>query len=244
MHASSQTDRPPSRPHVVVLTGAGISAESGLRTFREQDGLWEGYRMDQVATPEAWQHNREWVLRFYNERRRQLAKVQPNAAHRALVDLESLFEVTIITQNVDDLHERAGSTNILHLHGELTKVRSTRDVSLVYDWGYKDLEEGDLCETGSQLRPHIVWFGEHVATIYEALEITRKADYLLIIGTSLLVYPAAHLIHEAPAHAVRAIVNPDLPDGLHANGFEPVAKPAGVGVPEVVQKWMKSHSFV
>lgn len=180
---------------VVVLTGAGVSADSGLSTFRDNGGLWEEYDVMQVATPEAWEANQALVQEFYNKRRAQLADVQPNAAHIALAELEQKADVHIITQNVDDLHERAGSSNILHLHGELTKVRSTLDDTLIYDWGYKAVSDDDKCDKGSQLRPHIVWFGEMVPNIEPAQEITRTADILLVIGTSLNVYPAAGLIN-------------------------------------------------
>lgn len=180
---------------VVVLTGAGVSADSGISTFRDNGGLWEEYDVMEVATPEAWAANQNLVLDFYNKRRSQLATVLPNAAHKALAELEQKAEVHIITQNVDDLHERAGSTNILHLHGELTKVRSTIDDTLIYDWGYNELTTEHKCDKGSQLRPHIVWFGEWVPNIDPAQEITAQADILLVIGTSLNVYPAAGLIN-------------------------------------------------
>lgn len=178
---------------LVVLTGAGISAESGINTFRDADGLWEGHDVMQVATPEGFKANPKLVLDFYNERRKQLLKVVPNKAHYNLVDLEKEFGVTIITQNVDDLHERAGSSAVVHLHGELLKVRSTIDESLILNWN-KDLVLGDLCPKRSQLRPHIVWFGEMVPMLDSAIEITKKADVLIIIGTSMQVYPAASLI--------------------------------------------------
>jgi NAD-dependent deacetylase len=178
---------------LVVITGAGISAESGINTFRDADGLWEGHDVMQVATPEGFKANPKLVLDFYNERRKQLLKVVPNKAHYNLVDLEKEFEVTIITQNVDDLHERAGSSAVVHLHGELLKVRSTIDESLILNWN-KDLVLGDLCPKRSQLRPHIVWFGEMVPMLDSAIEITKKADVLIIIGTSMQVYPAASLI--------------------------------------------------
>jgi NAD-dependent deacetylase len=177
----------------VVLTGAGISAESGIHTFRDADGLWEGHDVMQVATPEGFKANPKLVLDFYNERRKQLLKVVPNKAHHNLVDLEKEFEVTIITQNVDDLHERAGSSAVVHLHGELLKVRSTIDESIILNWN-KHLLLGDLCPKKSQLRPHIVWFGEMVPMLDTAIEITKKADVLIIIGTSMQVYPAASLI--------------------------------------------------
>jgi NAD-dependent deacetylase len=178
---------------LVVLTGAGISAESGIHTFRDADGLWEGYDIMQVANPVGFEANPKLVLDFYNERRKQLLEVHPNKSHYNLVDLEKDFDVDIITQNIDDLHERAGSSNITHLHGELLKVRSTIDESLILNWN-KDLLLGDLCPKKSQLRPHIVWFGEMVPMLDTAIEITKKADVFIIIGTSMQVYPAASLI--------------------------------------------------
>jgi len=180
---------------LVVLTGAGMSQESGIRTFRDMGGLWEEYDISEVATPEAWTRNPQLVLRFYNDRRKQLLSCQPNTGHTGLAALEKRFDVQIITQNVDDLHERAGSSKILHLHGELRKARSTADPSLVYEIGGWELKWGDTCEKGSQLRPHIVWFGESVPAIDEAISLTRQADYFVVIGTSLNVYPAAGLLH-------------------------------------------------
>ena len=179
---------------IVVLTGAGISAESGLKTFRDANGLWEGHDVTEVASPDAFYRNPELVLDFYNQRRKQLQTVQPNKAHFNLKELERNFNIDIITQNVDNLHERANSSNIIHLHGELLKVRSTSNASLIYEWK-KDLLLGDLCEEKSQLRPHIVWFGEDVPLLEKAAEITLQADILVIIGTSMQVYPAASLIN-------------------------------------------------
>ncbi|QWX85706.1 NAD-dependent deacylase [Cellulophaga sp. HaHaR_3_176] len=183
--------------NIVVLTGAGISAESGIKTFRDEDGLWEGHNVMEVASPEGFQNNPKLVLNFYNERRKQLLTVLPNKAHNALSELETHFKTTIITQNVDDLHERAGSTDVLHLHGELLKVRSTKisriGAPVILDWK-KDLKLGDKCINGHQLRPNIVWFGEEVPLLNKAIEITQKADILIIIGTSMQVYPAASLI--------------------------------------------------
>jgi len=179
---------------LVVLSGAGISAESGIKTFRDSGGLWEEYDIMEVATPEAWERNMDLVLAFYNQRRRHLYEVQPNAAHFALVELEKYFEVDIITQNVDDLHERAGSGSVMHLHGELKKVRSSTDPSLVYVLEGWELKKGQTCELGSQLRPHIVWFGEPVPMIPAAADLTATADIFLIVGTSLNVYPAAGLV--------------------------------------------------
>jgi NAD-dependent deacetylase len=183
-----------NKKRIVVLTGAGISAESGIKTFRDADGLWEGHDVMEVATPEGWHRNQELVLEFYNQRRKQLLTVKPNKAHQLLAELEDNYDVNIITQNVDDLHERAGSNNVLHLHGELRKVRSTIDETLVYNWN-SDLNLGDNCKKGSQLRPHIVWFGEAVPNLSIAEEITQTANILIIIGTSMQVYPAANLIY-------------------------------------------------
>ncbi len=179
---------------LVVLTGAGMSAESGLRTFRDMGGLWEEYDITEVASPEGWQKDPAMVLRFYNERRKQLLETEPNEGHRILKELEQYFRVEIITQNIDDLHERAGSGHVLHLHGELRKARSTADPSLVYNIEGAELNVGDLCEKGSQLRPHVVWFGEPVPAIEEATEIVRQAGIFVIVGTSLNVYPAAGLV--------------------------------------------------
>jgi len=180
---------------LVILSGAGISAESGIRTFRDSNGLWENHRIEDVATPEAWRRNPDLVLDFYNQRRRQALTVEPNAAHYAIAGLEEYFDVQVVTQNVDNLHERAGSTHVLHLHGELFKARSTRNETLVYDIEGWELKRGDLCAEGSQLRPHIVWFGEEVPLLETAISITEEADILVIIGTSLVVYPAAGLAH-------------------------------------------------
>ena len=179
---------------IVVLTGAGISAESGLKTFRDADGLWEGHDVMEVASPQGWKNNMELVLKFYNDRRKQLLEVKPNKAHLAIANLEKDYKVTIITQNVDDLHERAGSTNVIHLHGELLKARSTFDEDLVFDWT-KDINVGDFCEHHHQIRPHIVWFGEAVPLIDKAIEEVSVADIIMIVGTSMQVYPAAGLIN-------------------------------------------------
>ena len=178
---------------LVVLTGAGISAESGIKTFRDSDGLWEGHNVMDVATPEGWRKNPELVLDFYNQRRKQLLEVQPNLGHQVLAEMERDFDVHIITQNVDDLHERAGSTNVLHLHGELLKVRSVKNTNAILDWK-TDIFLGDRDANGDQLRPHIVWFGEDVPALDTAISITQAADYFAVIGTSLQVYPAAGLI--------------------------------------------------
>ena len=181
---------------LVVLSGAGISAESGIKTFRDSDGLWEGHDVMEVATPEGWAKNKELVLDFYNQRRAQLKEVEPNAAHHIIADLEEHFDVSVVTQNVDNLHERGGSSKVYHLHGELTKVRSTLDANDIQTWE-EDLHIGDTCQLGSQLRPHIVWFGEAVPMLEKAAQIVNEADIVIIIGTSLLVYPAAGLVSYA-----------------------------------------------
>ncbi len=223
---------------IVVLTGAGISAESGLSTFRDSGGLWEQYDIYEVATPEAWQRNPKLVLEFYNARRRQVLEAQPNAAHLALAAWQEDFEVDIITQNVDDLHERAGSKRVLHLHGELLKVRSTVEPSLVYSWS-KDLHWGDCCEKGSQLRPHIVWFGEEVPLLPRAAEWVSRADVLLVVGTSMQVYPAAGLVGFAPPDArvyyvdPKPSLNPELRARAH---LEIIAAPAAEAIPHLREK--------
>jgi NAD-dependent deacetylase len=220
--------------HVVALTGSGISAESGLSTFREANGLWHNYRIDEVATPQAWEANPELVLEFYNERRRQVVKARPNAGHLALAQLEAQYLVTIITQNVDDLHERAGSSHIVHLHGEILKSRSSIDPGLVYDTAGQDIRIGAKCAKGSQLRPHIVWFGEEVSLMSKAAEITQTADILVVVGTSLSVYPAAALVNLAPSAAKRYIVDTQIPP--HAGAFCEIPLQASVGLPKLVSE--------
>lgn len=192
---------------IAVLSGAGISAESGISTFRDKDGLWEGHDVMAVASPEGWAKDMSLVLDFYNQRRRELLTVMPNSAHKAIAQLEDKFHVDIVTQNVDNLHEAAGSTRVLHLHGELLKVRSTLDKTLIYKWT-EDLNEGDLCDKGAQLRPHIVWFGEDVPLLRRAAEIVYDSDIVLIIGTSLQVYPAASLFTYARSHAKVYYIDP------------------------------------
>ncbi|MCP4551320.1 MAG: NAD-dependent deacylase [Bacteroidetes bacterium] len=224
---------------IVVLTGAGISAESGVKTFRDQNGLWNNYRIEEVASPIAWAQNQEMVLEFYNQRRKQLYEVEPNAAHYALVKLEEQFLVKIITQNVDDLHERAGSSDILHLHGELKKVRSTIDEQLVYDLDGWELKKGDCCEKGSQLRPHIVWFGEAVPNIEIAADTTSEADILIIIGTSLVVYPAAGLINYFPSANKKYLIDPYASDYQNTQNLLVIRKKAGDGVPKLVKDLLK-----
>lgn len=223
------------RKRVVVFTGAGISAESGLQTFRGGDGLWEGHRVEDVATFEAWKRNRELVLEFYNQRRRQLLLANPNDAHRALAELEREFDVQVITQNVDDLHERAGSSKVLHLHGELRKSRSTADSRLVYEIEGGELRVGDLCEKGSQLRPHIVWFGEAVPLYEEAAHLMTQADVVLVIGTSLVVYPAAGLIYEVSRNVPLYLIDPS-PAFVDIPGLVVIAEPATTGVRRAIEQ--------
>lgn len=222
------------RYHIVALTGAGISAESGLNTFRGSRGLWEGHRVEDVATPEAWARHPELVLEFYNQRRVAARKAEPNAGHLQLAALERSFDVDVITQNVDDLHERGGSTHVLHLHGSLFSSRSTIDEQLIYPQE-GDMRLGDCCAKGSQLRPHIVWFGEAVPAMYRADKITRKADAFLVIGTSLVVYPAAGLIWSVPRHAPVFLIDPagTSIDGM-AN-LTVIQQPATTGVAEATR---------
>lgn len=197
---------------VVILTGAGMSAESGIKTFRDNDGLWEEYDVMDVATPEAWARDMEMVNRFYNERRKQLYSCEPNRGHLGLAELEDNFIVNIITQNVDDLHERAGSSNVLHLHGELKKVRSSINPTLISDLDGWEVKIGDRCSDGSQIRPHIVWFGEDVPEIANAIPIVESADIVVIIGTSMAVYPAANLINYAHSDCEIYLIDPQKPD--------------------------------
>lgn len=220
---------------IVILTGAGMSADSGLKTFRDHDGLWEGHDVMQVATPEAWASDQDLVLEFYNQRRSNLRDAKPNSGHKALVELEDKYEVHIVTQNVDDLHERAGSMNVMHLHGELFKVRSTGDPFLVYDWN-NDLISGDMCEKGYQLRPHIVWFGESVPMIEQAAHICSQADIMIIIGTSLAVYPAASLIHHTHQDIPKYLVDPKIPERINLNKLKCITKTANEGVPVLVKE--------
>jgi NAD-dependent deacetylase len=224
---------------LVVLTGSGISSESGLRTFREMGGLWEEYDVHEVASPQAWEKDMDLVLRFYNERRKQLLEAKPNAGHTGLAELEESFDVEIITQNIDDLHERAGSSKVLHLHGELKKVRSTQDPSLVYELDSWELKRGDTCEKGSQLRPHIVWFGEAVPLIEDAVEITQGADAFAVIGTSLLVYPAAGLVDYVPASVPIYLVDPnEIPVPRHRE-VDFIMEKASSGLPILKEKLLK-----
>lgn len=219
--------------HIVVLTGAGMSAESGVKTFRDHDGLWEGHDVMKVASPEGFRENPELVLDFYNQRRRQLKEVQPNQAHKDIALLEANHKVTVVTQNVDDLHERAGSTNVVHLHGELKKVRSTGNPNDIKIWT-EDINLGDTCEKGYQLRPHIVWFGEDVPMIEKAVEICITADILLIIGTSMQVYPAAGLMHYVTDETPIYYIDPK-PAVIRNQNINVIAKTATEGMKEILK---------
>ncbi len=221
---------------IVVLTGAGVSQESGIKTFRDSDGLWEEYRIEDVATYEAWENNPHLVLDFYNQRRKQLQDVKPNPAHFALVELEKKYDVQIITQNVDDLHERAGSKKVLHLHGELKKSRSSIDDTMIYPIDGWELKWGDLCEKGSQLRPHIVWFGEAVPMIAEASRLSMQANIFLIIGTSLNVYPAAGLVHYVKPQIPKYLVDPNDCKIGDTKNLICIKEKAGIGVPLLIDK--------
>jgi len=226
---------------LVVLTGSGISSESGLKTFRDSGGLWENYDVMEVASFSGWTKNMDLVLRFYNERRAQLKDAKPNEGHNGLVELEKYFDVQIITQNVDNLHEQAGSKNVLHLHGILTRARSTGDPSLIYDIGYNPIQLGDTCEKGFQLRPDIVWFGEAVPAIEEAAAITSTADIFVVIGTSMVVYPAAGLIDFAPKNTPIFLIDPNevgVPIYRHINFIK---EKAGAGVVLLKEKLTKDY---
>ena len=224
---------------IVVLTGAGISAESGLQTFRDSGGLWEGYDIHEVASIEGWHRNPTKVLDFYNYRRKELLKVKPNKAHFFLANLEHYFNVTIITQNVDDLHERAGSSRIIHLHGELTKARSEGDPKITIDIQYKDISIGDKAIDGYQLRPAIVWFGEIVPLIEMAAEIVKSADYLMVIGTSLAVYPAAGLVNYASNSSQKYIIDPSNPELTSYKNWIHIKKSATEGIIDLTDKFLQ-----
>ncbi|MFD2934535.1 SIR2 family NAD-dependent protein deacylase [Spirosoma flavum] len=225
-----------TRQKIVVLSGAGISAESGIPTFRASDGLWENHRIEDVATPEAWERNPTLVQDFYNQRRKQALSVQPNAGHFALVKLEEKYDVTVITQNVDNLHEKAGSSTVIHLHGELFKSRSTVDESLVYEIEGWEIKAGDFCQKGSQLRPHIVWFGEAVPMMDIALEVTHEADLLIVVGTSLNVYPAAGLVYSVRDGVPIYVVDPTIPDMHKRANVTFIAEPATIGLTQLADK--------
>ena len=211
-----------------------MSADSGLATFRDSGGLWEGYDVYEVATPEGWSDDPEKVLKFYNQRRKQAVNAKPNDGHIALARLEDYYDVTIVTQNVDNLHERAGSSDVLHLHGEITKARSEKDENLVYEIGEKPIDLGDIAEDGAQLRPHVVWFGEMVPAIEKAVSIVPKADILIIIGTSLAVYPAAGLIGYADDEIDKFIIDPKNPDLPSLDNWNHIQERAATGTPKLV----------
>jgi NAD-dependent deacetylase len=219
--------------HIVVLTGAGISAESGLKTFRDSDGLWEGYEIAEVATPEAWRRNPELVQEFYNMRRKSVLEAKPNDAHYALAKLEKQYKVTIITQNIDDLHERAGSTNVVHLHGIITRSQSSRNPKLTYPIDGWEIKMGDKCEMGSQLRAHVVWFGEAVPMIEEAAHICTQAELFILVGSSLAVYPAAGLVDYVPPNVPKYIVDPKIPY-MPSGSFIKIEEKATIGVPQLI----------
>ncbi len=219
---------------IVVLSGAGMSAESGISTFRDAGGLWEGHDIMEVASPEGWRKNPELVTEFYNKRRLQLAEVEPNAGHLALKLLEAENQVTIITQNVDDLHERAGSNTIVHLHGELTKMRSSEYENDIYEVGYEAISYGTLCSKGTLLRPHIVWFGEAVPMIDKAIDMVSDAQVLIIVGTSLEVYPAAGLMHYAPTDCLIYLIDPNRHQNLNNSRIELIKDTAANALPKLV----------
>lgn len=226
---------------LVILSGAGMSAESGIKTFRDDDGLWRSHRFEDLATPEAWHRNPELVMEFYNERRKQLFEVEPNAGHHALVKLEEKFDVQIVTQNVDDLHERAGSSKVLHLHGELKKARSTTNSSLVYELKHWELKMGDTCEEGSQLRPHIVWFGEAVPNISTAIQYAKKADIFLVVGTSLQVYPAAGLLDYVSSQNPVYLVDPKASAPSYMTNLNIIRETAANGLPALVEQLLSEE---
>ncbi|MEB0260772.1 MULTISPECIES: NAD-dependent deacylase [unclassified Mucilaginibacter] len=224
---------------IVVLTGAGISAESGLKTFRDSDGLWEGYNIEDVATPEAWERDPALVQDFYNQRRRSVLEAEPNAAHYALAKLEAQYHVTIITQNIDDLHERAGSTNVVHLHGIIIRSQSSMNANLTYPINGWELKMGEKCELGSQLRAHVVWFGEAVPMIETAAKICSEAELFILVGTSLAVYPAAGLINYVSRDVTKYIIDPNIPTVSNKRIVEMPYK-ATVGVPVLVDELIKN----
>ncbi len=225
---------------VVVFTGAGISAESGLKTFRDSGGLWEGYDVIEVASIQGWYQDPEKVLKFYNMRRRQAWNSEPNAGHIALADLEKKYDVTIITQNVDNLHEKAGSGNVIHLHGSLFRARSSNNSKLTYEIGPKDINPGEKAEDGSQLRPDIVWFGEEVPMMEKAIEAVHNAQIFMVIGTSLAVYPAASLLYYIDDNVPVYIVDPKKPEIYLKANYTYIQDSAAKGVPELVSKWLKN----
>lgn len=229
------------KKRITILSGAGISAESGVRTFRDSDGLWEEHRIEDVATPEAWHRNPELVIHFYNLRRKQLFEVEPNAAHFAITELQREFDAQVVTQNVDDLHERAGNANVLHLHGQLKQVRSTGYPYTVYDLDGWELKLGDMCENGHQLRPHIVWFGEEVPNLYPAAQIVLGSDAVIIVGTSLNVYPAAGLYQYARPDIPIWIIDPKANELVYPESITAINDKAGAALPRLVDSLLKGE---
>src|SRR6186713_2936430 len=232
-----------SKRKIVVLSGAGISAESGLKTFRDSDGLWMGYDVYEVATPEGWRKNPKLVLDFYNMRRKDVANALPNAAHKGIADLQEYFATTVITQNIDDLHERAGSANVLHLHGEIFKMRGERDHELIYEIK-DDIKIGDKAEDGEQLRPYIVWFEEPVPKIEEAIPVVTSADIFVVVGTSLVVYPAAGLVDFAARHIPKYIIDKRIPYTSQITNITAIEKPATVGVKDLIELLQRLSSAI
>ncbi|UXE68092.1 MAG: NAD-dependent deacylase [Chryseotalea sp. WA131a] len=226
---------------LIALTGAGISAESGIATFRDSGGLWEGHKVEDVATPEGWRKNPEMVLEFYNQRRKTGLAAKPNRGHEILAELEKDFKVTVITQNVDNLHERAGSSKVIHLHGSLFESRSTLDPTLIYPIDGWELKKGDKCERGSQLRPNIVWFGEAVPMMEVAAQIASTADIFLVVGTSMVVYPAASLIDYVPDKTKKYVIDPKKPDILHLVNLEFITEKASVGMAKLKSMLLKER---
>ncbi len=227
--------------NLVVLSGAGVSADSGLSTFRDSGGLWEGYNIEEVATIEGWYRNKEKVLDFYNKRRAQSSQAKPNPAHYAIADLENAYDVTVITQNVDDLHEKAGSKNVVHLHGMLRQARSEKNPDLVIEIGANPIKLGDKAPDGSQLRPNVVWFGEAVPMIETAFEIVNRADIFIVVGTSLAVYPAAGLVNYVHEEAPKYIVDPSTPDLYLDDGWTHIQENAATGLPELAETLLSNH---
>ncbi len=226
---------------LVVLSGAGVSAESGIKTFRDSGGLWEGYNVMEVASPEGWAKNKELVLNFYNERRKKALTAEPNEGHLIIAELEKYFNVTVVTQNIDNLHEKAGSSHVIHLHGELFKARSTFDPSLIYDMDGWELKLGDKCEKGSQLRPHIVWFGEMVPMMEAAVEEALKADIFIVIGTSLQVYPAAGLLEYVKQSSPKFIIDPNMPNVIPRPNLYLIEEVGSVGMKKVRETLLKDY---
>jgi len=230
------------RKRLVVFTGAGISAESGIKTFRDSGGLWEEYNIMDVATPEAWAKDKKLVLDFYNKRRKQVIAATPNQAHKTLADLEKHFDVHIITQNIDDLHERAGSTKVLHLHGEILKAQSSLDSNLIYDINGWELKPGEKCAKGSQLRPHVVWFGEMVPNMEKAYRIAETADYFAIVGTSLNVYPAAGITDFVPSFVPKYLIDPNEAKANGIPNLTIIKEKASVGVPKLAEELLAHNN--